>query len=67
MIEFNEGESPADGEGQSVYSLDFSDGMEFAYYDCGTEHYIRMNDVWYRVKNPELPPVGEPDNLETIQ
>ena len=59
-VKFNEGESPADGEGQAVYSLEFSDGTEFAYYDCGPKHYIRMADTWYQVKNPKLPPVGEP-------
>ena len=46
-VKFKEGESPADGEGQAVYSLEFSDGTEFAYYNCGTEHYIRMVDTWY--------------------
>lgn len=63
-IRFQEGMSPADGEGQAVYSLEFSDGTEFAYYDCGTEHYIRKAELWYRVRFPQLPPVGEPDNLE---
>ena len=57
---FKEGESPADGEGQAVYSLEFSDGTRFAYYDCGPKHYIRMEDAWYQVKNPKLPPAGEP-------
>ena len=37
----------------------FKEG-EFAYYNCGTEHYIRMADTWYQVKNPKLPPAGEP-------
>ncbi len=64
-IKFKEGESPADGEGQSVYDLTFSDGTRFDYYDCGQEGYIRMDDVWYKVENPKRPPVGEPDNLET--
>ena len=59
-VKFKEGESPADGEGQAVYSLEFSDGTKFAYYDCGTKHYIRMADTWYQVKNPKLPPAGEP-------
>ena len=59
-VQFEEGRTPADGEGQAVYSLEFSDGTEFAYYNCGTEHYIRMADTWYQVKNPKLPPVGEP-------
>ncbi len=59
-VKFEEGMSPADGEGQAVYSLEFSDGTEFAYYDCGSKHYIRMADTWYQVKNPKLPPVGEP-------
>lgn len=63
-IEFKEGESPADGEGQSVYELEFSDGTKFDYYDCGQEGYIRMDDTWYKVNNPKRPPVGEPDNLE---
>ena len=59
-VKFKEGESPADGEGQAVYSLEFSDGTNFAYYNCGTKHYIRMADTWYQVKNPKLPPAGEP-------
>ena len=59
-VKFKEGESPADGEGQTVYLLEFSDGTKFAYYNCGTEHYIRMADTWYQVKNPKLPPAGEP-------
>ena len=59
-ISFKEGDSPADGEGQAVYSLEFSDGTKFAYYDCGSKHYIRMADTWYEVKNPKLPPAGEP-------
>ncbi len=59
-VTFKEGESPADGEGQTVYDIVFSDSTNFAYYDCGTEHYIRMDGIWYKVKNPKLPPVGEP-------
>ena len=59
-VQFEEGRTPADGEGQAVYSLEFSDGTKFAYYNCGTEHYIRMADTWYQVKNPKLPPAGEP-------
>ena len=59
-VTFKDGESPADGEGQTVYDIEFSDGTSFAYYDCGTEHYIRMDGTWYKVKNPKLPPVGEP-------
>ena len=59
-VQFEEGRSPADGEGQAVYSLEFSDGTKFAYYDCGPKHYIRMADTWYQVKNPKLPPAGEP-------
>ena len=59
-VTFKDGESPADGEGQTVYDIEFSDGTSFAYYNCGTEHYIRMDGTWYRVKNPKLPPVGEP-------
>ena len=59
-VEFNKGESPADGEGQTVYCLEFSDGTIFDYFNCGTEHYIRMGDIWYKVDNPKLPPVGEP-------
>lgn len=58
-VQFEEGRTPADGEGQAVYSLEFSDGTQFAYYNCGTEHYIRMADTWYQVKNPKLPPAGE--------
>ena len=58
-VEFNKGESPADGEGQTVYCLEFSDGTIFDYFNCGTEHYIRMDDIWYKVENPKLPPVGE--------
>ena len=59
-VSFKDGESPADGEGQTVYDIEFSDGTSFAYYDCGTEHYIRKDGTWYKVKNPKLPPVGEP-------
>ena len=59
-VTFKDGESPADGEGQTVYDIEFSDGTSFAYYDCGTEHYIRKDGTWYKVKNPKLPPVGEP-------
>ena len=59
-VQFEEGRSPADGEGEAVYSLEFSDGTKFAYYNCGTKHYIRMADTWYQVKNPKLPPAGEP-------
>ena len=59
-VTFKDGESPADGEGQTVYDIEFSDSTSFAYYDCGTEHYIRMDGTWYKVKNPKLPPVGEP-------
>ena len=59
-VSFKEGESPADGEGQCVYSLEFSDGTKFAYYDCGPKHYIKMADTWYQVKNPKLPPAGKP-------
>ena len=59
-VEFKDGESPADGEGQAVYSLEFSDGTKFAYYDCGPKHYIKMADTWYQVKNPKLPPAGKP-------
>lgn len=65
-IRFREGESPADGEGQAVYELEFSNGISFDYYDCGPEHFIRMGKNWYKVNNPELPPVGEPDNLESV-
>ena len=59
-VTFKDGESPADGEGQTVYDIEFSDGTSFAYYDCGTENYIRKDGTWYKVKNPKLPPVGEP-------
>ena len=59
-VQFEEGRTPADGEGQAVYSLEFSDGTKFTYYDCGPKHYIRMADTWYQVKNPKLPPAGEP-------
>ena len=43
-----------------VAGQSLSDGTRFDYYDCGTEHYIRMDGTWYKVKNPKLPPVGEP-------
>ena len=59
-VTFKDGESPADGEGQTVYDIEFSDGTSFYYYDCGQEGYIRMDGTWYKVKNPKLPPVGEP-------
>ena len=59
-VTFKDGESPADGEGQTVYDIEFSDGTSFDYYNCGTENYIRMDGTWYKVKNPKLPPVGEP-------
>lgn len=59
-VTFKDGESPADGEGQTVYDIEFSDGTSFYYYDCGQEGYIRMDGTWYEVKNPKLPPVGEP-------
>ena len=66
-IKFKEGESPADGEGQSVYELEFSDGTKFDYYDCGQEGYIRIDNAWYKVETPKRPPIGEPDNLENTQ
>ena len=59
-VTFKDGESPADGEGQTVYDIEFSDGTSFYYYDCGQEGYIRMDGTWYKVNNPKLPPVGEP-------
>lgn len=34
-VTFKDGESPADGEGQTVYDIEFSDGTSFYYYDCG--------------------------------
>lgn len=59
-VSFEEGESPADGEGQTVYELQFLDGTTLEYYYCGQESYIRMDGIWYKIKNPNLPPVGEP-------
>lgn len=60
-VEFRDGESPADGEGQVVYQLNFSEESGFAYYDCGQgNHYLRTDRAWYLVKNPERPPVGMP-------
>lgn len=59
-VTFKDGESPADGEGQTVYDIEFSDGTKFYYYDCGQEGYIRMDDIWYKVKNAKRPPLGEP-------
>lgn len=59
-VTFKDSESPADGEGQTVYYIEFSDVTSFYYYDCGQEGYIRMDDTWYKVKHPKLPPVGEP-------
>ena len=59
-VSFEEGESPADGEGQNVYELQFLDGTTLDYYYCGQESYIRMDGIWYKIKNPKLPPVGEP-------
>lgn len=58
-VTFKDGESPADGEGQTVYDIEFSDGTKFYYYDCGQEGYIRMDDIWYKVNNAKRPPVGE--------
>ena len=59
-VRFKEEESPADGEGQTVYELQFLDGTTLDYYYCGQESYIRMDGIWYKIKNPKLPPVGEP-------
>ena len=57
-VEFAEGSTPADGEGQVVYSMNFSNGVYFAYYYCGeNDQYIRTQNYWYSVKNPSRPPV----------
>ena len=57
-VEFSEGNTPADGEGQVVYSMHFSNGVYFAYYYCGEDdQYIRTQNYWYKVKNPSRPPV----------
>lgn len=57
-VNFEEGATPADGEGQVVYSMNFSNGVYFAYYYCGeNDQYIRTQNYWYKVKNPSRPPV----------
>jgi len=59
-VRFKEGESPADGEGQTVYELQFLDGTTLDDYLREKESYIRRDGIWYKIKNPKLPPVGEP-------
>ena len=60
LFEYEEGESPGDGEGGEFYSFTFAeeDNSGFSYVINGPEDcYLLMEGCWYLVKNPLEPPI----------
>lgn len=61
-VEFNEGESPADKNGECAYDIELytSDSdeciNEFTYFEDENTAYIRMEDEWYKaIKFSQIP------------
>lgn len=55
---FKEGEAPSDMAGGESYVLSFYNSdptIEFIYLNGGTNHYITVDNVWYEVKNINIP------------
>lgn len=56
---FEEGSSPGDSDGGSVYNFNINNGKTtFSYVMTGEVKYIIFRDEWYEVSNPSDPPVG---------
>lgn len=56
---FEEGNSPGDNDGGSVYNFTVNNGESaFSYVMSGENRYIVFNDEWYKVSNPSDPLVG---------
>ena len=63
LREFEEGNTPGDGEGQEVYLFELTGGScpGFDYIICGPDDcYLLIENNWYIVKNPSGPPVEAP-------
>lgn len=63
VIQFEEGNSPGDGDGGEVYDFDMTDADHpgISYVINGPDKcYLLMDGNWYRVSNPSDPPVTEP-------
>ena len=61
LFEYEEGESPGDGEGGEFYSFTFAeeDHSGFSYVINGPEDcYLLMDGCWYLAKNPLRPPIS---------
>ena len=63
LREFEEGNTPGDGEGQEAYWFELTGGdyPGFDYIICGPDDcYLLIENNWYAVKNPSDPPVEAP-------
>lgn len=63
LREFEEGNTPGDGDGQETYWFELTGGdyPGFDYIICGTDNcYLFMEGNWYVVNNPSDPPVEAP-------
>lgn len=63
LREFEEGNTPGDGEGQETYLFELTGGdyPGFDYIICGSDDcYLLIENNWYAVKNPSDPPVEAP-------
>ncbi len=63
LREFEEGNTPGDGDGQEAYWFELTGGdyPGFDYIICGPDDcYLLIESDWYVVNNPSDPPVEAP-------
>ena len=63
LREFEEGNTPGDGDGQETYWFELTGGdyPGFDYVICGPDDcYLVIENNWYVVNNPSDPPVEAP-------
>lgn len=63
----SECEKPEDVEGNNFYSFVVDGKSAFGYDDRGKTAFVSINEKWYEVKNPTIPPIDAGIGLSDIE